>query len=68
MSLIQFLFMRAAPIRLPNTSRSVIQKLQTSQNSALRIATGSVKMTSIDHFQEETKMFPVEDHLSLICS
>ena len=58
----------AALIWFPNTSPSLIQKLQAIQNSALRIATGCVAMTSIDHMQEETKMLPVQDHLSLISS
>ena len=49
-----------------NTSPSLVQKLQAIQNSALRIATGCVKMTSIDHLFEETKMLPVQDHLCLI--
>ena len=37
-------------------------------NINYEIATGCVKMTSIDHLYEETKMLPVEDHLSLISS
>ena len=66
MSLIRYLFMDEAPIRLPKISPSLIQKLQTIQNSTLRIATGCVKMTSIDHLHEETEMLPVQDHFSLI--
>jgi len=58
--------MYATPILLLNTSPSFIQKLQTVQNFALRIATGCVKMISIDRLHEETKMLPVQDHLSLI--
>ena len=34
----------------------MIQKLQTLQNSALRVATGCVKMTSTDYLLEETKV------------
>jgi len=49
-------------------SPSLIQKLQTIQNSALRTATGCVKMTYIDHLHEETEMLPVQDHLSLFSS
>ena len=60
--------MYAAPIWFPNTSPSLVQKLQTIQNSALRIATGCVRMASIDHLHEETEMLPVQEHLSLICS
>ena len=60
--------MYAAPIWFPNTSPSLVQKLQTIQNSALHIATGCVKIASVDHLHEETEMLPVQDHLSLICS
>ena len=31
-------------------------RIQTMQNSALRIATGCIIMTSIDHLHEETEM------------
>ena len=64
-SRIRSLFFYTAPIRFPNTSPSHIQKHQNIQNSALRIATGCAKMTSIDHFHEETKILSVQDHLSL---
>jgi len=67
-SLIRSLFMYAAPIWFPNTSPSLVQKLQTIQNSALRIATGCVRMASIDDLHEETEMLPVQEHLSLIFS
>ena len=60
--------LKAAPIWFPNTSPSLIQKFQTIQNSALCIATGCVKMASIDHLHDETKMLPVQDHISLILS
>ena len=67
MTFIRSLFMYAAIIWFPTTSPSPIQKfLQTIQNSALRIATSCVKMTSIDY--EENKMLPVQDHVSLISS
>jgi len=55
--------MYAAPIWFPNTSPYLVQKLQTIQNSALRIATGCVEMASIDHLHEETKILPIQDHL-----
>ena len=61
------LFIHVAPIRFPNVSSSMIQKLQTLQNSAICVATGSVKMTSIDNLPEETKVLHVHDHLSLLC-
>ena len=37
-----------------------------TQNEALRIITGSHKMSSIDHLHSETKMLLVEDHPNLI--
>ena len=63
MSLILSLFMYAAPIWFLNTSPSDIQKLQAIQTFALCIATGCVKMASIDHLHEETKRLPVQNHL-----
>ena len=57
--------MHTAPTWFSNTSPSLIQKLQ---NSALRKATSCDKMTSIDYLYEETKMLPVQDHVSLISS
>ena len=67
-SLIRSLFTYACPIWFPNSSRSSIQKLQSIQNHALRIATGCVKMSAIDHLHTETKLLPVADHLSLLSS
>ena len=70
MSFIQSLFMHATFIWFHftalSTSPSLIQKLQTIQNSALYIATGCVKMTSIDHLLEETEILPAQNHFSLI--
>ena len=68
MFLIRSLFMYAIPIWFPNTSPSLVQKLQTIQNSALSIATGCVKMASIDHSHEEIEMLPAQNNLSIICS
>ena len=38
------------------------------KNSVLHVATDYVKMTSIDHLPEKTKVLPVHDHLSFLCS
>ena len=48
-----------------NASESNIGKIQRAQNEALRIITGSHKMSSIDHLHSETKMIQVEDHPNL---
>ena len=49
-----------------NASESNIGKIQRTQNEALRIITGSHKMSGIDHQHSETKMIQVEDHLNLL--
>ena len=56
----------AAPVWSINASESNIGKIQRAQNDALRIITGSHKMSSIDHLHSETKMIQVEDHLNLL--
>ena len=67
-SLVGSLFSYAAPIWFPNTSGSSIARLQTIQNSALRIATGCTKMTPVDHLHAEAKVLKVGEHLKMICS
>ena len=56
----------AAPVWIINASETNIGKIQRAQNEALRIITGSHKMSSIDHIHSETKMLQVEDHLNLL--
>ena len=56
-----------APIWHPNLARSRLQKLETVQNSALRIATGCHKMAAIDHLHTETNILPLHTHLDLSC-
>ena len=52
----------AAPIWTPTLSDTNWNELQTTQNAALRTATGCVKMTGIDHLHSEAKCMPVKDH------
>ena len=54
----------AAPVWSSNASDTSL--IQRTQNEALRIITGSHKMSSIDHLHSETKMLLVEDHLNLL--
>ena len=56
----------AAPVWSINASETNIGKIQRAQNEALRIITGSHKMSSIDHIHSETKMLQVEDHQNLL--
>ena len=54
----------AAPVWSTNASESNIGKIQRAQNEALRIITGSHKMSSINHLQSETEMLQIEDHMN----
>ena len=56
----------AAPVWSTDASESNIGKIQRAHNAALRIITGSHKMSSIYHFHSETEMLQVEDHLNLL--
>ena len=67
-SLIRSLFSYAAPVWFPNITTASLDKLQVVQNCALRIATGCVKRTDVHHLHDETKVLPVSNHLSLLCS
>ena len=43
-----------------------MDKTQRAQNEAIRILTGSHKMSSNDHMHSEAEMLQVEDHLNII--
>ena len=49
-------------------SESNIGKIHRAQNEALRIITGSHKMSSIDHLPSDTKMLQIDDHLNLLAA
>ena len=55
-----------APIWTPSISNTNWNKLQTSQNSALRIATGCHLMSDIDHLHQETKIMKVRPHCEML--
>ena len=63
---IRSLFTYASPIWSLHASNTSIAKLQTVQNAALRVATGSVKASAQDHLHAETRVLPVREHLSLL--
>ena len=56
------------PVWFPNAPTTAVSTLQSIQNSALRIATGSLKMASTDHLHQEASVLPVRAHLSMLCS
>ena len=55
-----------APVWSTNASVTSIGKIQIAQNEALRIATRSHKMSSIDHLHNETEMLTVKQHSDLL--
>ena len=58
----------AAPVWFPNAPTTAVSTLQSIQNSPLRIATGSLKMASTNHLNQEASVLPVHAHLSMLCS
>ena len=62
----QSLLNYCAPIWSPGLSDTNWRELQAAQNSALRTATGCVKMTDQDHLHTETKTMPVESHCNML--
>jgi hypothetical protein len=52
----------------PIASDTNINKLQTIQNTALRIATGCTADTNIQHLHDETQILPLQQHLKLHAS
>jgi hypothetical protein len=58
----------AAPIGHPLTTdkQTNTRKLQAVQNAGLRVASGSHRMSSIDHLHQETKVLPLQAHSELL--
>ena len=52
----------AAPVWSTNASDSSFKKIQTAHNAALRTATGTHKMASIDHLHQESLTLRVKNH------
>ena len=67
-ALIDSIFCYASPVWFPNVSSTSLSKLQRIQNAALRIATGSTMMSSIDHLHMEAEILTVEEHLDMLCT
>ena len=66
-ALIKPLITYACPAWFPNISITNTSKLQTIQNSALRIATGCHLMAHQDHLHQESQVLPIKDSLGLLC-
>ena len=66
-ALVKPLLTYAAPVWYPLVSPSSIKPLQSVQNAAIRIATGTVVMSSQDHLHSEAEMLPVGRELTMLC-
>ena len=66
-ALIRSIILYGSPVWYPNTSASSIRRLQSLQNSGLRIATGSLRMSSISHLHCEAQLLPINESLTLQC-
>ena len=55
-----------APIWAPAISETSWERLQSIQNQALRIATGCLRMSAIDHIHQECKVMPLKEHSIMI--
>ena len=56
----------ACPVWAPCISPTSWDRLQTVQNHALRVATGCLTKSSIDHLHEESKVLPIKAHSTLL--
>ena len=55
----------ASPAWAPVISNTQLNKLQTTQNTALRIILGCTNTTPIEHLHAETKILTVKQHLDM---
>ena len=62
----RFIVNYGAPVWSTNYRNTTLEKIQRTQNEALRIITGSHKMSGIEHLHSEPKILLVEDHLNLL--
>ena len=58
----------AIPIWAASTKKTGFDKRQTSQNTALRIATGCHKMPAVDHLHQEINVLPITNHAELLAA
>ncbi len=58
----------ASPIWTPVLAETNFKKLQVTQNSALRIATGCHQMASMSHLHQECEILPVQQHCELLAA
>ena len=55
-----------SPVWTPSLSKTNWDELQRAQNSALRVATGCIKMSQVSHLHQETNILPVKEHNDML--
>ncbi len=55
-----------SPVWTPSLSKTNWEELQRAQSSALRVATGCIKMSQISHLHQETNILPVKEHNDML--
>ena len=65
-TLVRSVFDYACPAWGPHVSATNWEKLQVQQNKGLRIATGCVLKSKVDHLHQETKLLKVKQHCDLL--
>ena len=55
----------AHPAWHPDIADTHMRKIQTTENTALRIATGCTSSTPIHHLQHETRIIPLKQHMRM---
>ena len=58
----------ANPAWCPIVSNKQMQRLQTIQNTALRLSTGHTKDTNVQHLHDETYTLPLKVHTKMLAS
>jgi hypothetical protein len=67
-ALVESVFSFCVGIWFPNCKPSNIARLQIIQNAAMRLMTGCHMASSVAHLHAETKLMPVDEHLSMLCA
>ena len=52
----------------PNVKPTPLRRLQLIQNAGLRLATGTLKMSSSDYLHSEAQMLKVDEHIQLLAA
>ena len=65
-SIVRSVLEYGSPVWSPIIKESNWKRLQSVQNQALRIATGCLSMSAVEHLHQETKVLPIKDHCEMV--